>query len=665
MSDFFGSINSSNVRFTDARINGDGPLPTNLSGPEGINGDPDGRYNFNESLLSGITPYAFGQGRMGSDRNYQQIPHRKQFPVPPLFLPDAEWDAGECVQMSHPIDMGDVVFIINAHHKHFFFNGHLDKILKHAEDTTMPQFNAFCNVCTVNYILAGVSNYVERVVIAACALGQEMPSEELQSHAWYKLLRCLKIEEDLERIQRQAVELLPRVRNVTPTLMLYVRLMLKIVLRKVIRDCIIPVGICSTSEKQGGQHEVGFKPVQAAASFFVTLTVDGQNRDLVNIWRHVNVEGGDHLTLHLEWCKSPQGGTHYVWNHYYKNWIAKTVKFENFQNLRNQYEIPTGRFQLVPKVFRLFDHPERPDRPDEDAWYSDGTWMALADVLYSLQRGVPDEVENHRQRVLMDVIDGLKNDQEFGFWHIGQSYTKVKGFSDIAAPTDDMTMLQGQLLQINFAPVWRGRTTGEFQDTCRDILDTDRDADQMRVLVGRWTGSGILTLLWCDLMHMSLFTPQAKRRQVGLIIDTVASFNQIGLIFPIAQAAQNALLMNASASLVTAAASQSVLLRAGTAASEEPGTQPAKRFKKGTSEVGQSVAEPQHASVSTAASAGSSAADKTRAAEDPAWLSAAAEESTGDWDFERELQNLVASDGTPSDPQKASQQKAKPPKAKS
>ena len=55
MSDFFGSLNSSNVRFTDARINGDGPLPTNLSGPEGISGDPDGRYNFNTDLLSNIT----------------------------------------------------------------------------------------------------------------------------------------------------------------------------------------------------------------------------------------------------------------------------------------------------------------------------------------------------------------------------------------------------------------------------------------------------------------------------------------------------------------------------------------------------------------------------------------------------------------------------------
>ena len=59
MSDFFGALNQGNVRYTDSRINGDGPLPTTLSGPEGINGSPDGKYNFNDSLLSGITPYAY------------------------------------------------------------------------------------------------------------------------------------------------------------------------------------------------------------------------------------------------------------------------------------------------------------------------------------------------------------------------------------------------------------------------------------------------------------------------------------------------------------------------------------------------------------------------------------------------------------------------------
>ena len=39
--------------------------------------------------------------------------------------------------------------------------------------------------------------------------------------------------------------------------------------------------------------------MQAAASYFTTLTVDGQNRDLVNIWRNGEIEGGDQLILHL------------------------------------------------------------------------------------------------------------------------------------------------------------------------------------------------------------------------------------------------------------------------------------------------------------------------------------------------------------------------------
>ena len=105
-------------------------------------------------------------------------------------------------------------------------------------------------------------------------------------------------------------------------------------LQKVIRDNIKPIGICSTSEKQGGQHETGFKPVQTAASFFVTLTVDGQNRDLVNIWRGVDVEGGDLLLVQLEYRERKKMTEEigapitqmYVLNHYYKGWVQRSVQ---------------------------------------------------------------------------------------------------------------------------------------------------------------------------------------------------------------------------------------------------------------------------------------------------------------------------------------------------
>jgi hypothetical protein len=119
MSDFFASLTQGNVRFPDARIDGDGPLPTTLSGPAGILGDPDGKYNFNDALLTSIAPYAGPkQNRISSDRNYQQIPHRKQFPVPPIFVPEPGHTAEDSFMMSHPIDMGDVCFIVNLRNKH-------------------------------------------------------------------------------------------------------------------------------------------------------------------------------------------------------------------------------------------------------------------------------------------------------------------------------------------------------------------------------------------------------------------------------------------------------------------------------------------------------------------------------------------------------------------
>jgi hypothetical protein len=60
---------------------------------------------------------------MGSDRNYQQIPHRKQYPVPKIYLPEPAWDTTALFDMSHPIDMGDLVFIVNMNYKHYVLTG--------------------------------------------------------------------------------------------------------------------------------------------------------------------------------------------------------------------------------------------------------------------------------------------------------------------------------------------------------------------------------------------------------------------------------------------------------------------------------------------------------------------------------------------------------------
>jgi hypothetical protein len=175
--------------------------------------------------------------------------------------------------MSHPIDMGDLVFIVNMHYKHYVLTGSQASV-QDAQNNTMPNCNVFCNICTVNYLIAGIHNYVMHFML-------DNNNANRNQHAWYQLMRCLSLDENLEviRARYQAYTNVAPGGNLEETYGSEILLMVKLMLQKLIRDDIKPMGICSTSEKQGGQHETGFKPVQAAASFFVTLTVDGQNRD--------------------------------------------------------------------------------------------------------------------------------------------------------------------------------------------------------------------------------------------------------------------------------------------------------------------------------------------------------------------------------------------------
>jgi hypothetical protein len=175
--------------------------------------------------------------------------------------------------MSQPIDMGDLVFIVNMHYKHYVLTGS-QASAQDAQNNTMPNCNVFCNICTVNYLLAGIHNYAMHFM-------RDNNNANRNQHAWYQLMRCLSLDENLEviRARYQAYTNVAPGGNLEETYGSEILLMVKLMLQKLIRDDIKPMGICSTSEKQGGQHETGFKPVQAAASFFVTLTVDGQNRD--------------------------------------------------------------------------------------------------------------------------------------------------------------------------------------------------------------------------------------------------------------------------------------------------------------------------------------------------------------------------------------------------
>ena len=453
MSDFFSSLVGGNIRFPDARIDGDGPLPTNLSGPTGIHGDADGKYNFNDSLLSGIAPYAGPKGgRISSDRNYQQIPHRKQFPVPPIYVPEPAHDSENSFMISHAIDMGDLVFIVNLKNKHSMLTNTAETCITLKNDDNagvMPQYNVFCNICTANYLFAGMYNYIISWL--------DNNNRNINNrHHWYNLICNFNVagnaDSELEVLGR-CYPTPPDVDRHKPVVLLRIKQMLL----KILRNNIVPIGISVMSEKQGGQHEIGLGPVQAAASFFTTLTVDGQNRDLVNIWRHVSVEGGDHLIVRLDFDEDNKNVNHYTLNHYYKKMESRAIKM---------HEKAEGRFQLVPDVYNTPQHgnlkcclrTSADTRNLRNCNLSVNAIERWCNEPHGANlRNTPQAFQDSVGKAFKQALTMYMDYKVAGFWHIGQTYTKKASYNGPMCPNDDRLMIDNsQLLQINFAPVWKG-----------------------------------------------------------------------------------------------------------------------------------------------------------------------------------------------------------------
>lgn len=240
-------------------------------------------------------PYAGPkQGRMGSDRNYQQIPHRKQYHIPKMKLPDAT--GNHCIWVSHGVDHGDLAFIVRAPRQ----------LMDNAYNI---RFNTpvFCNVATANYLLAGIQIFL-----------RDPANLTKRSNAWYQLID--------EMAPGKLGSMLANLANTI--------FVTQEILRVITTHKIIPYGICAGSEKQGGQTEMTLGPVHGVASHMSTLTIDGQNRDLVNIWGGEDISAGDILCLGLQ----EMHVEHYTLNHYYKG-----VSSASFN--------PTpGILQIVPRV---------------------------------------------------------------------------------------------------------------------------------------------------------------------------------------------------------------------------------------------------------------------------------------------------------------------------
>lgn len=361
MSGFFDGLTNGNIRMPDSQWNV-GPLPSMEGGPAGSDGTADGRYNFNDSLLSGITPYAYGQAaRTGSDRNYQQIPHRSQQIIPLLHLPHANEKVSELVPVSHSVDMGDVAFIVGTSRVQgiLFDRAHqMDTLIANSE---LPSRNAFVNLATANYLLAGL----QRLEAKEYNLVTRHPS------AWQRLADDLNYNPSAPDKRREML--------------------------KLFRTGFVPFGICAGSEDQGGQHETGLAPVQAAVNHVTTMTVDGQNRDLVNFWRADSLDCGDDLIYRLEYLPTQQ----YTLNHYYKGVVHQSFSKEQYC------------WQIRPDVFRMCGN--------------------VSSSLYPW----PYDYRLH------------------GYWRVGRMFHhRLKNDLPTNNYADDTLFLQGALLHINFAPVF-------------------------------------------------------------------------------------------------------------------------------------------------------------------------------------------------------------------
>ena len=100
-----------------------------------------------------------------------------------------------------------------------------------------------------------------------------------------------------------------------------------------IKNVIVPIGIPRGSDAQGGQHQgVINKSVTWPVDFVTSLLIDGKAINMVNFWKHEDINAGDDLMLYLE----DKPFTDYTLSHH-----PKSMKKQSFGVLQ-RWEIPRG-----------------------------------------------------------------------------------------------------------------------------------------------------------------------------------------------------------------------------------------------------------------------------------------------------------------------------------
>jgi hypothetical protein len=353
----------SGFEFPDVLMNS-GPLPSTAGGPAGSDGSIDGVINGTSALLENISPYAIGKSaRTGSDRNYQQIPHRFQYIIPRLYIP--HFDTERRIHISHAVDQGDIAFLL--------YGGDRAWLTSDNQFGTRAPPCAFATIEVVNYILLCIQ--------ASKTKNWNLIRDDLIKHQDFKDAMHRRTQQQSQNFDDfhifKAIRLL-------------------------IQHVFVPHGICAGSEHQGGQHEhTGGHPVQAAVNFVTTMTIDGKNVDLVNYWYGLSMVAGDELIFRLEKQEIKESKEFHL-SRYYKEPVSVAVNPYSAVDHSKNPPIDHFYWQLVPDIVRKT--PVQADTFDDTKWWCDhrceGYWRiaqtfqtrAQNNSINAFTRGLPLEV---------------------------------------------------------------------------------------------------------------------------------------------------------------------------------------------------------------------------------------------------------------------------------
>lgn len=344
MSDFFSNLYGG-IRQPDVVMN-NGPLPpsSTMGGgyPAGFDGTPDGRIDYASSLLGDVSPYAYGEAdRLSTQTAYLNVPHRTQRIIPSLDLPEAQpWNAGgSFFRLSHQVDDGDIAFVIRAMFSPYEL---VAEKKKYNRQGILYAVDPVVNLATVNYILHGLQRF----------------GYDKENVSWHTMWQALGIDQHFAKKFpdgfSKAMTNVDRAINGTMSALLgnaamtetqrdeeikarfiamaYMRYLRREVVDYLIKNIIRPFGVPTGSERQGGQHQGSNSAITWPVDFVTTLTIDGLVINLVNFWRHEDLNSGDDLMLYVE----DRPFQEYMLSHHPKN-----VKKQVFPTLK-AWEMPAA-----------------------------------------------------------------------------------------------------------------------------------------------------------------------------------------------------------------------------------------------------------------------------------------------------------------------------------